>query len=91
MTDDERPLWRNPIELMNTLVTLAPELNVRVALLNVIEYMTDATSDTSVSDLMEIIAESLAKLHHHVGEPKDEDEDEIIARFRDELNGKDGE
>lgn len=59
---------------------LAPELNMKVALLNLIDYIDDEINKEGdydpqfrVEDLLEVVVESLVKLHHHVGEDGDEE------------------
>ncbi len=59
--------------MLRGLVVLAPELNTKVALLNLIDYF-DETMDVlgdddvhiQIDDILNVLAESLVKLHHHV-------------------------
>lgn len=93
-------MWNNPLELIKVLVTLAPELNVRVALYELVEFI-DNLDDESVvdaADLLEVICQTLDALHHHVGEEDEEHEEgdkedftgldieDIVGRFRNQLN-----
>jgi hypothetical protein len=82
--DREVPMWLDPVSMLQTLVANSPELNVKTALYNVIEYLSEESDEAresgeprsvSANDLMEVVAQSLAFLHHHVGaEPEPEDD-----------------
>lgn len=100
MSDDDKevPLWRNPIELMKAMVVIAPEMNIRVALVDLIDFMfdTEGTDHLTVNNFMEVIAQTLTNLHHHVGDDfRDDDEDhvpsdeELLEIFRKQMNGED--
>lgn len=76
----------DPLKMIRGMIMLAPELNMKVALLNLIDYVDDRISAENfeeseqpfrIEDLLEVVAESLVKLHHHVDEPQDYDEDEF--------------
>lgn len=82
MDDYEEHLWPDPVALLRTLVANSPEMNVKVALINVIDYLSEESEEAreagefrtlSANDLMEVISQCLAYLHHHVGEEEDED------------------
>ena len=72
----------DPIKMIRGMVMLAPELNMKVALLNLVDYIDekinvdDDFDETQfrVEDLLEVVVESLVKLHHHVGEDDGEHE-----------------
>jgi hypothetical protein len=62
------------MKMIRGLVVLAPELNMKIALLNLVDYIDEKISDLDdddpqfrVEDLLEVVVESLVKLHHHVG------------------------
>lgn len=89
MSENERYeefLWPDPIGLLRTLVANSPEVNVKVALINVIDYLVgDEESEggprsVDANDMMEVMAQSLAYLHHHVGEEEYE-HDNAHAQF----------
>lgn len=70
----------NPLEMVKGLVILAPELNMKIALLNLIDYIDekiDIDEDEDmlfrIEDIVEIIASSLVRLHHHVGDDGDDE------------------
>lgn len=65
----------DPLKMLRGLIVLAPELNAKVALLNLVEYVDDVIMDIPedqehqqirVEDILNVLAESLVKLHHHV-------------------------
>lgn len=65
----------DPLKMLRGLIVLAPEMNVKVALLNLVDYVDDvvmsipedeAEDQIRVEDLLNVLAESLVKLHHHV-------------------------
>lgn len=65
----------DPMKMIRGMVMLAPELNMKVALLNLVDYIDDQINIEDyeepkfrVEDLLEVVVESLVKLHHHVGE-----------------------
>lgn len=68
----------DPMKMIRGMIMLAPELNMKVALLNLIDYIDGRISDDleepqfRVEDLLEVVVESLVKLHHHVGDDGDE-------------------
>lgn len=72
--NDEGRMWPDPIALLQTLIANSPEMNVKVALINLIEFLADWSAGNggngvaSADDLMEVVSQSLAYLHHHVGE-----------------------
>jgi hypothetical protein len=91
-------LWNNPLELIKALAELAPEIHVRVALFNLVEFIQGLDDEAVVdaADLLEVIVQSLINLHHHVGdedpEHKESEEDfdgmsteDIVARFMKQL------
>jgi hypothetical protein len=87
MEEYEEFLWPDPVALLRTLVANSPEVNVKVALINVIEFLAEESAEAreageerslSANDLMEVIAQCLAYLHHHVGE---EDSAEFHVEF----------
>lgn len=71
------------MKMIRGMIMLAPELNMKVALLNLIDYIDDKiTFDEDydyeepqfrVEDLLEVVVESLVKLHHHVGDDGDDE------------------
>lgn len=88
--DREARLWPDPIELMKSLVANSPEMNVKVALINAIEYLAGDEDDDSsdsrtidANDLMEVIASSITYLHHHVGEDDFEEEEHPHITIRE--------
>jgi hypothetical protein len=67
----------DPLKMVRGIIMLAPELNMKVALLNLVDYIDDVISAEDfdeeqkpfrIEDLLEVIVESLVKLHHHVSE-----------------------
>ena len=65
----------DPLKMLRGLIVLAPELNTKVALLNLIEYVDEVIMDIPedeehqqirIEDILNVLAESLVKLHHHV-------------------------
>jgi len=67
----------DPLQMMRGLIVLAPEMNMKVALLNLIDYVDEVmysldedheVEQIRIEDLLEVVAESLVKLHHHVGD-----------------------
>ena len=67
----------DPLKMVRGRIMLAPELNMKVALLNLVDYIDDVISAEDfdeeqkpfrIEDLLEVIVESLVKLHHHVSE-----------------------
>jgi hypothetical protein len=97
--DREVPMWLDPVTMLQILVANSPEINVRVALENLIDYLArdrgEEERSVSADDLMEVIAQSLAFLHHHVGEEKNESDDSLtysaeeiekmVQGFRDQI------
>jgi hypothetical protein len=63
----------DPLQMLRGLIVLAPELNTKIALLNLVDYF-DATMDDlgddggqiQIDDILNVLSESLVKLHHHV-------------------------
>jgi hypothetical protein len=79
--------WTDPVSLLLALIGNSPELNTKVALISVVEYLLDAgedaeeeerTAQIDASDLFEIIYQCLAFLHHHVGDTEDTDEGDHV-------------
>ena len=71
----------DPLKMVRGIIMLAPELNMKVALLNLVDYIDDKISEDEfdesekpfrIEDLLEVVVESLVKLHHHV-EHEDDD------------------
>lgn len=63
----------DPLQMLRGLVVLAPELNTKIALLNLIDYFDDTIDNLGegdgqiqIEDILNVLAESLVKLHHHV-------------------------
>ncbi len=65
----------DPLKMLRGLIVLAPELNIKVALLNLVEYVDEVIMDIPedeehqqirIEDILNVLAESLVKLHHHV-------------------------
>jgi hypothetical protein len=81
----------DPLKMVRGIIMLAPELNMKVALLNLVDYIDDTISADSfdendkpfrVEDLLEVVVESLVKLHHHVSEEEyDEYEEQDDVPF----------
>jgi len=78
----------DPMKMIRGLVMLAPELNMKVALLNLVDYIDDQINIEDyeepkfrVEDLLEVVVESLVKLHHHVGEEDGDDTYETDEEF----------
>lgn len=70
----------DPEKMMKGIIWLAPEMNMRTALMNLLDYIfstgtgdDEADEHISVEDILNVVMESLVKLHHHVGEPLDID------------------
>jgi hypothetical protein len=65
----------DPLKMLRGLIVLAPEMNAKVALLNLVDYVDDVVmsipddeeeDQIRVEDILNVLAESLVKLHHHV-------------------------
>jgi len=76
----------DPLKMVRGIIMLAPELNMKVALLNLVDYIDDTISADDfdendkpfrIEDLLEVVVESLVKLHHHVSEEEYDEEDDI--------------
>lgn len=70
----------DPLKMVRGIIMLAPELNMKVALLNLVDYIDDVISAEDfdeeqkpfrIEDLLEVVVESLVKLHHHVSDEDD--------------------
>jgi hypothetical protein len=59
----------NPLSMLKGLVALAPDLNLRVCLFAVIDFVDRNVGDEQPStlDLLDVISQTLVSLHHHVG------------------------
>jgi len=79
----------DPIKMIRGMVMLAPELNMKVALLNLIDYIDEKINIDEdfdepkfrVEDLLEVLVQSLVKLHHHVDGYDDDDDGEFDKEF----------
>lgn len=62
-------LFGNNVALLQALGMLAPEVNVRVALVNLVDFLADLQPGDSIErdDIFEVIAENIIWLHDHVG------------------------
>jgi hypothetical protein len=70
----------DPLQMLRGLIVLAPELNTKIALLNLIDYFDETIGEFSdddgnirIEDILNVLAESLVKLHHHVYDVNDEE------------------
>lgn len=65
----------NPFEMIRGIITVAPELNVKVALLNMVDYIEDVFDEDNdesvvqinVENLLEVVVQSIAKLEYDLG------------------------
>jgi len=59
----------NPLSMLKGLVALAPDLNLRVCLIAVIDFLDRSQGDEQPSTLevFDVISQTLVSLHHHVG------------------------
>lgn len=94
MADKDNYIFKNPAELLRVLITLAPDINVRVALLEVVDYILSFKDGDVVDtdDILEVACEGLAYLHTHVGQDDDgcdDDDDEPVARPKEDFSGMD--
>lgn len=71
----------DPVKMMKGLIWLAPEVNMKTALLNLIDYIfttgsgdPDEDANIPVEDILNVVMESLVKLHHHVGVDETDDD-----------------
>lgn len=92
-------LYGNNVALLQALAMLAPELNVRISLVNLIDFLADLQPGDTIErdDLYEVIAENVVWLHDHVTGDQDSHEadeeeglrdaplDEAVLRFRKQL------
>lgn len=84
----------NPAEMIKGIVTLAPAINLRVALWNLVDYIDTAMSTAddegqvgviSIEDILEIVTQSMVKLDYdledgfHVGGQVDNGKDNRIT------------
>lgn len=92
MDDDEiEYVFLDPFVLLQGLVANSPDVNVRLALLNVIENLTGAEEEHQVaaSDVLESLTHIL--LWQHVCSPecqRQAEEDHIVEKFREEIERK---
>jgi hypothetical protein len=79
--EGEEAVIDDPLKMVRGIIMLAPELNMKVALLNLVDYIDDVISAEDfdeeqkpfrIENLLEVVVESLVKLHHHVDEDDDE-------------------
>jgi hypothetical protein len=58
----------NPLAMMKGLVALAPDFNLRVALIRLIDFLDRGPNGTppSTLEVLDVISQTLVSLHHHV-------------------------
>lgn len=71
----------DPMKMMRGIIMLAPEVNMKVALLNLIDYVDDKINGDDedeiqfrVEDLLEVVIQSLVKLHYDIEEVEYDDD-----------------
>lgn len=81
----------NPLAMMKGLVVLAPELNLRLALIRLIDFLDRGPEGTppSTLEVLDVISQTLVSLHHHVGDETSSCALDIQVRGKDNVSSKD--
>ena len=81
----------NPFAMIKGLVALAPDLNLRVAFIRLVDFLDRGPDGTppSTYEVLDVISQTLVSLHHHVGEEETECGFDIHVKKKDNVAQQD--